>query len=73
MVALKSDLKEKMYSSLPPPRDIFSDVFFQNGTSQAMIFQMSHDLWYMTHELSHFEQAPNFKFLERKTLGDPTQ
>ena len=73
MVALKSDLKEKMFSSLPPPRDIFSDVFFQNGTLQAMIFHMGHNSWYMTHEISQFGRTPNFKFLERKTLGDPTQ
>ena len=73
VVALKSDLKEKMFSSLPPPRDIFRMFFFQNGTLQAMIFHMSHDSWYMTHEISQFEQAPNFSFLERKTLGPPTQ
>ena len=51
----------------------FFGCFFQKRTLQAMIFHMSHDSWYMTHEISQFGRTPNFKFLERETLGDPTQ
>ena len=50
---------------------LFQGLLFNIG--QDIIFYMSYNSWYMTHEICHFERAQNFKFLDRKTLGDPTQ